>query len=197
MQASGPAARAPDDERTRVARAARGDREAFRMLLDAHRDRAYALALRIVRVPADAEEVAQDAFVRAWFALPRFRQDAAFGTWLHRIVARRAFDRLGELRRRRGREAPVDEAIPIAGELPDPALRARAARVERLMATLAPVPRAAMTLYYFEDRSVEQVAAALDLPENTVKTHLSRARATLREAWLAETKELPDELRGV
>ena len=166
-----------------VGRAAAGDREAFRELVDRHRDRAYGLALRIVRSAHDAEDVAQEAFVRAWLALPRFRGDAGFGTWLHRIVARRAFDRLEEMKRRRGREAPVEAAEALAAAPGGGGGAGRARRLERLVAALPPAQRAAVTLFYYEDRSVEQVAAALGIPVNTVKTHLSRARAALREGW--------------
>ena len=166
-----------------VGRAAAGDREAFRELVDRHRDRAYGLALRIVRSAHDAEDVAQEAFVRAWLALPRFRGDAGFGTWLHRIVARRAFDRLEEMKRRRGREAPVEAAEALAAPPGGGEGAGRARRMERLVAALPPAQRAAVTLFYYEDRSVDQVAAALGIPVNTVKTHLSRARAALREGW--------------
>src|SRR5438093_275851 len=72
-------------ERDLVDRARARDTHAFRLLVERHRDRAYSLALRMLRSPVDAEEVTQDAFVRAWAALPRFRGEASFGTWLHRI----------------------------------------------------------------------------------------------------------------
>jgi RNA polymerase sigma-70 factor, ECF subfamily len=167
-----------------VARAQGGDETAFRALVVLHQDRAYGLALRITRSPADAEEVAQDAFVRAWSALPRFRGESSFGTWLHRIVARRALDRTEELKRRGGRELHV---VDEAG-LPEPAAGGRDAgdtlrdrAVRRLVAALPGAQRMAVTLYYYEDRSVEQVAAILGMPENTVKTHLSRARTALRD----------------
>jgi RNA polymerase sigma-70 factor (ECF subfamily) len=173
-----------------VARAQGGDESAFRALVVLHQDRAYGLALRIVRSPADAEEVAQDAFVRAWSALPRFRGESRFGTWLHRIVARRALDRVAELKRRGGRELHVadEAALPEpaeAGHDPGETLRKRA--VERRVAALPPTQRTVVTLYYYEDKSVEQVATILGMPENTVKTHLSRARAALREALEGET----------
>jgi RNA polymerase sigma-70 factor (ECF subfamily) len=181
-------AEARREERELVARARSGDAEAFRALVDRHRDRAYGLALRIVRVPSEAEEVAQDAFVRVWRALPGFRGESSFGTWLHRIVARRAIDRAALVRGGRAREADLDaagepEAPERLREL-DEALRAR--RLERLMDRLSEVQRAAMTLFYWEDRSVEDVAMRLGLPPNTVKTHLARARAVLRAAWMEE-----------
>ncbi len=178
----------PGHVRALVERARGGDQEAFRELVVLHQDRAYGLALRITRSPADAEEVAQDAFVRAWQGLSRFRGESSFATWLHRIVARRALDRWSQLKTRRGREVGVEEAAA----LPEPGERfpgagggletARARRLERLVLELPAAQRAAVTLYYYEDRSVEQAAAILGMRENTVKTHLARARAALRAA---------------
>jgi RNA polymerase sigma-70 factor (ECF subfamily) len=173
-------------ERTLVDRARAGDEEAFEMLVDLHRDRVFALALRVTRSRDDAQDVAQEAFVRAWLALPRFRGDSSFGTWLHRIVARRAVDRAVTLQARRAREAGVEhlDALPAAGGGPRDAVLAM--RLERLMGDLSPAQRAAVTLFYWEDRPVEEIAGILEMPENTVKTHLSRARAALREAWMRE-----------
>src|ERR1041385_6411350 len=81
------------DESHRVARARAGDEAAYQALVEAHQDRVYGVAVRIVGRPEDAEEVAQDAFLRAWRALPEFRGESAFGTWLHRITSRLAIDR--------------------------------------------------------------------------------------------------------
>lgn len=200
----GPSGRAPapgrseerEEERELVQRARHGDEAAFGLLVGRHGNRAYALALRIVRSPSDAEEVTQDALVRAWRALPRFRGDSAFSSWLHRIVVRKAFDRAAVLKRRRGNEIGSEaiEAMPAAEAGPgtDPEGRERGARLERLVAGLADVPRTVVTLYYYHDRSVAEVAGILKMPENTVKTHLSRARAVLRAGWAGdETREAP------
>ena len=170
---------APDED-TLVRRAQAGDQAAFRGLVARHRDRAYALALRLTGSAADAEEVAQDAFVRAWRALPAFRREAKFGTWLHRIVARLGLDRRVQLVARGKREAPE-------GDAPEPAAPEAGDDNERMLALLlAELPeraRAAVVLYYYEDRSVNEVARILGVPEGTVKTLLSRARTSLREAW--------------
>ena len=173
------------EERRLIARAQAGDTGAFRELVERHQARAYTLALRILRSTADAEEVAQDVFVRVWTALPGFRGESSFGTWLYRIVARRAFDRAQVLKHRRAHER-LDEQLPerASPELDHDALRA--AKLERLVAALPPAQRAAVTMYYYEGRSVEQVAHVLGMPENTVKTHLLRARAALRAAWTHE-----------
>jgi len=172
------------DESALVARARLGDEAAFRILVDRHRDRAYGLALRMLRSTVDAEDVTQEAFVRAWRALPAFRGDAGFGTWLHAIVARRSLDRLAQMKRRRGREAELDAAGDVAAPDAKSPERETARRLEALMERLSAPQRAVIALFYYEDRSVEDVAIVLGMPENTVKTHLSRARAALREGWM-------------
>jgi RNA polymerase sigma-70 factor (ECF subfamily) len=177
------------DEADWIARARAGDERAFAVLVERHRDRAYALALRMLRLPAEAEEVAQDAFVRAWRALPGFRGDAKFSTWIHRIVVRRCLDRAAVLRTRSGRETelePTPEPVAAADAALDPEQRARAARLAHLMTELTETQRLVVTLFYHQDRSLEDVARTLGLPENTVKTHLHRARAVLREGWMRE-----------
>ncbi|HET9251502.1 MAG TPA: RNA polymerase sigma factor [Candidatus Eisenbacteria bacterium] len=175
-------------------RCRKGDTLAFRALVEAHQDRAYALALRIVRTSQDAEEVAQDAFVRAWRSIGEFRGDAAFGTWLHRIVVRRALDRAETLRARSAREVERDDDSPDRLDSQGSAHGSEAAssplsrRLARLLASLPPVQRAALSLHYYEDRSVSEIAALLEMPEGTVKTHMSRARAALRQAWAREAR---------
>lgn len=176
-----------DFEATLLERCTSGDTRAFQTLVEAHQDRAYALALRIVRSESDAEEVAQDAFVKAWLAIGEFRGESSFATWLHRIVVRRALDRAETLRTRGRREERLEPepdvvgapaaSVPAETESPD------TRRLARLMDSLAPIQRATLTLHYYEDRSVSEIAAMLDLPEGTVKTHMSRGRAALREAW--------------
>ncbi len=179
------------EERRLIARAQAGDTGAFRVLVDQHRTRAYTLALRILRSTSDAEEVAQDAFVRVWTALPGFRGESSFSTWMYRIVARRAFDRAQVLRNRRARELEEEHlperAAPEGGD--DDTLQA--ALLQRLVAGLSAAQRSAVTMFYYEGRSVEQVAELLGMPENTVKTHLLRARAALRAAWTHEVGEAP------
>jgi len=175
-------------EREWVDRARGGDTEAFRKLVERHGDRAYGLAFRMLGSAAEAEEAAQDAFLRAWRALPGFRGESTFSTWLHRIVVRRALDRQAVLKTRRAREAPLDETVerdlaaPAAG---DSALQRT---LDRLLDSLSDVQRAAVMLYYYEDRSVDEVARMLGLPEGTVKTHLHRARGILRAGWLAQER---------
>jgi RNA polymerase sigma-70 factor (ECF subfamily) len=180
-----------------IDRARSGDMEAFRRLIERHQDRAFGLALRILGVEADAEEAAQDAFLRAWRALPEFRGEARFGTWLHRIVLRCAYDAAARRGRRSAREVSLEAMAegsgvePAGPPGPDPAAAGdRARTLGRLLERLPEVQRAAIVLYYYEDRSIEEVARVLDLPANTVKTHLHRARAALRASAAREGIEV-------
>src|SRR5262249_58645626 len=118
------------------ARAQAGDTGAFRELVERHQASAYTLALRILRSSADAEEVAQDAFVRVWTALPGFRGESTFATWLYRIVARRAFDRAQVLKHRRARERQ-DEKLPEPAAPVRDEDTLRAARLQELVAGLS------------------------------------------------------------
>lgn len=165
-----------------------GDTRAFEALVEMHQDRAYALALRIVRSESDAEEVAQDAFVKAWLSIREFRGESAFATWLHRIVVRRALDRADSLRARGAREERLDPdraGVGNAAAAPDSPRPddAGSRGMARLMDALPPLQRAALALHYYEDRSVSEIATLLELPEGTVKTHMNRGRAALRLAW--------------
>lgn len=177
------------DEKALIARAQSGDRAAFRTLVERHQARAYTLALRILRSASDAEEVAQDAFVRVWTALPGFRGESSLSTWIYRIVARRAFDRAAVLKNRRAREHATDTMPDAPAPPPADDDTIRAVKLQRMIEGLSAPQRAAVSLFYYEGRSVEQVAAMLSMPVNTVKTHLSRARAALREVWTREMGE--------
>lgn len=177
------------EEREWIERARAGDTAAYRRLVERYSDRAYGLALRMLGSPSEAEEVAQDGFVRAWRALPRFRGDSSFSTWLHRIVVRRALDRSAVLKARRARETGLEDAATL--EAPGGGTggsEALSRRLDRLLGSLSEVQRAAILLYYYEDRSVEQVSRTLGIPIGTVKTHLHRARGLLRAGWVEEER---------
>jgi RNA polymerase sigma-70 factor (ECF subfamily) len=168
------------EERDWIARCRAGDARAYRALVERYQDRAYALAYRMVRSRSDAEEIAQDAFVRAWRGIGEFRGDASFMTWLYRILSRLALDRAETLKARRAREVAVDDREEPVSLPPDLGL---ARRMDQLLGELPPRERAALTLFYYEDRPIAEIAQMLGMPENTVKTHMSRGRAALREAY--------------
>lgn len=165
-----------------MAWAAAGDRTAFDLVVARHGRRALRLALRVVGDAAEAEDVAQEAFLRAWRAAPRFDPDRArVSTWLHRIVVNRAIDRV----RRRGTAAPLvglAEGIPDPAAGPDAGLDAAAERtaLDAALAALPPRQRAAIALAYEDGLSGAEAAAALAISERALEGLLRRARLLLR-----------------
>ena len=163
--------------------AAAGDRAAFGLLVERHGERALRIALRVLGDSAEAEEVAQDAFLRAWQAAANFDPDRArFTTWLHRITLNLAIDRT----RRRGRAPEAGEAALSELSDPGPGPEASAAAAQEraaLEAALALLParqRAAIALAYEEGLSGAEAAAALDVSERALEGLLRRARLMLR-----------------
>ncbi|MDR7413519.1 MAG: sigma-70 family RNA polymerase sigma factor [Armatimonadota bacterium] len=168
----------PDDDAL-LARARAGDLDAFEELVRAYQDRIYDLAYRITGNREDAVDAAQDAFVRAYQALPRFRQDAAFGTWLYRTATNAAVD----LVRRRAAGPPVE--LPTnypAPDTPETAARRREVgrRVQAALAHLSPEFRAAVVLRDLHGLAYRDVARILQVPVGTVRSRLARAREALR-----------------
>lgn len=170
-----------------VARAQAGDAAAQRWLLGRYRARIVRLAAHVLRGEADAEDVAQEAFVQAFRHLSSLRRDgASFGPWLRRIAVRRCLDRL----RRAGRrlEAPADEAREGA----DRGGEARADTrllVEALLDKLSAPLRAALVLRECEGLDYDEIADILRVPVGTVRSRLHAARAQFRALWLAAESE--------
>jgi RNA polymerase sigma-70 factor (ECF subfamily) len=173
------------EEREWVTGAAQGDAAAFRALVDRYRDRVLALAWRMVGEAQLAEEVAQDSFVRAWQALPRFRGESRFSTWLYRITVRRAYDARMAMNRRRGHELEVEPSAldRLATVEDEPGSARLRLRLEHLLSELPETSRAVLTLFYVADQSITDIAGVLGLPAGTVKTHLFRSREALRKSW--------------
>src|SRR5690349_20552831 len=162
-----------------MARAGRGDARAFHTLTQRHAGRAVALARRMLGSDAHAEDTVQDALLRVWTHAPRWRPEAAFRTWLYRVVVNLCLNA-----RRRAPELPLD----AAGDVADMALGADAQietreRDQRLAAAVDVLParqRAAVVLTYQEGLSNADVAAVLDTSISSVETLLVRAKRTLR-----------------
>lgn len=165
-----------------MGRAAQGDERAFQTLARRHAAGALRVARRILGNGALAEEIVQDAFLRVWINAPRWRPDAAFRTWLYRIVINLCLN----VRRR-----PADLPLPAAGDPADPAPDAGAAlelaeRDRKLAAAINALParqRAAIVLTYQEDLSNAEVADVLDVSVSGIETLLVRAKRALRAAF--------------
>jgi RNA polymerase sigma-70 factor (ECF subfamily) len=180
-----------NDDAPLVARAQAGDARAFEVLVNRHGPRVYNLALRLVRDPEEAEDLAQEALVRAWRALGGYRGEARFGTWLYRIVTRVCYDRMPRLAAdlaALGDEA--EEMLRLADPAPEPAALALAsdlaAQLHAAMDGLPPGFRLLLALRHLQELSYADIAAVTGLPEGTVKSGLSRARAQLRAALEAD-----------
>jgi RNA polymerase sigma-70 factor (ECF subfamily) len=166
-----------------VARAQKGDEAAFEQLVRRHQRYVFNLAYRVLDDYAEAEEVAQEAFVRVWRGLPGFRGQAQFTTWLYRIVYNLCLNRLPGLRRELLQIEPLEEVL-VSSDPSPPELFAARELSAFLHAQLDRLPekyRMVLTLRYLQHLSYAEIAAALELPMGTVQTHLHRARRLLRE----------------
>ncbi len=167
------------DERDLIARSCAGDLDAFDSLVRAHQERIYNLAYRLTGNREDATDAAQEAFVRAYQALPRFRQASAFSTWLYRIATNAALD----LVRRRPAIPPVElTADHPARDDPEAEAQRREThrRVHAALGHLPPEYRAAVVLRDLQGLEYEEVARVLQVPIGTVRSRISRGREALR-----------------
>ncbi len=175
----------PEDVGELVAAARDGDREAFEALVKATYADTYTLAYRLTGDEEDARDVVQEAYLRAFKGIRRFRGDAQFSTWMYRITANCASTQLGKRNRHRHDEL-LDDA-PLADEDPerDPQQRADASSLrDRLNVALAELPpklRAVVVLRDVYDLPHEDIAAELGISESAAKVRLHRARRKLRE----------------
>ena len=187
---------AEHDEHKLVERARAGDVEAFGALVLAHQQFVYNLAWRALGDEHDAQDAAQEAFLRVWQALPSFRGQAQFRTWLYRIVTNLCYSRLPRLRQQVAAMGDLEMA-----SLPDETQADPAAQVEageqraflwRQIDELPESYRVLVMLRYQQGLAYEEIATVMSLPLGTVKTGLFRARVRLREA-LREFQEAPYE----
>ena len=178
------AARAPEELGALVLAARDGDRDAFEQLVRATASDTYSLAHRLVGNEDDARDVVQEAYLRAFRGIQRFRGDAQFSTWLHRITANCAATHLGRRLRHRHEELGEDDGL-VDASTPDPATVAEShALRDRLTAELAELPprlRAVVVLRDVYDLPHEAIAAELGISVAAAKVRLHRARKRLRE----------------
>lgn len=171
-----------------IARAQAGDRFAIDWLIARYRSRVVRLATHILRRPGEAEDVAQEAFVRAFRNLRGYRKEGRFYTWLYQIVVRVCLDR-----RRLARwdaETPLNELSDTSDEsremLADVETRLV---VAKLLEELTPPLRAMLVLRELEGLEYEEIAQVVQIPVGRVKWRLHTARARFRELWLNAMQE--------
>lgn len=186
------------EEAVLIEAAKSGDQEAFRHIVERYQGAVYNLAYRMLGNPDDAEDAAQEIFVRVYRQLARYDSSRKFSTWVLAIATNYCID---QLRRRRVQFVPLEQIVPWA--------RTREAGPERLaldrevtdelqdlLKRLPEKYRAVLILRYWEDLSCAEIGATLSLPEGTVKTQLHRARKAV-ERLMAEQREPRDALSRV
>lgn len=180
----------PQTDTAAVALARDGDSDAFRALVDRHSRAVYRLAHRMTGNPQDAEDVVQETFLKAYRQLGRFESRANFGTWLHRIAVNCSIDLIRSRKHQEtGHDAadldlldasddqrvdPSPERLMLSSEVQE--------RVNRAMAGLTPMERAAFVLRHFEGQSIEDISRALGLKANAAKHSIFRAVRKMRLA---------------
>jgi len=182
------------EDATLVRRTLAGDQEAFAALVEKYKDPVFNVAYRMLGNPTEAEDVAQEAFVRAYTQLRTYKDSHRFSTWLLSITSHLAID---QLRRRRFLALPLDnvpflEWIADAGVSPEQAALAgeTADEMQQVLQALPPKYRAVLVLRYWNDLSYEEIANMLNLTPALVKARLHRARELVARTMKSQGSEL-------
>ncbi len=193
----------PEQEMHCVRRVLDGDVNAFEQLMNAHEKTVYNLALRALGNPQDAEDLTQEAFLKAYRSLSSFRGDSKFSVWLYRIVSNLCLDYLRARSRRPAQSLTVEDDEGEVGELeipdehfsPEKLLDRKLTResVQRGLASLPDDARQILLLRELKGLSYEEIADVLDLEPGTVKSRIFRARKKLC-AFLLQDGNLPDSI---
>ena len=175
-----------------VARAQHGDQNAFAQLVETYQMPVYNLAYRMLGNANDAEEAAQETFLRAYAQLKKFHADQKFATWLLSICAHHCIDRL---RRRRFlwislEDSALNDALVSDDPAPDDELLRRESQqeIERLLERLSPAHRLVVVLRYWHEQSIEEIAKTTGDSVSAVKVKLHRARQALGRALVADER---------
>jgi RNA polymerase sigma-70 factor (ECF subfamily) len=177
-------------EAERIRRAADGDVNAFSSLVEEHRPRVLRTAYGIVGSTQEAEEIAQEVFIKVWRSLPGYNRIGAFSSWLYRITVNASIDRIRRRReetslddRSEGTTPLVDRLSEKRSEIPEEVVvRQDSNRIIReAIEELSPNARATLILREYEQLSYREIAEALDIPIGTVMSRLNYARRALRK----------------
>jgi len=164
-----------------VRKAREGDEKAFRTLLEDHYTLIYSVVRGVVGPRSETEDIVQEVFIKIFRALGGFRGEARLSTWIYRIARNEA---INALQKRRPELVPLEDCDELAACGPDPeAMRRRTVtreRLELLMERLDEPQRVALKLRYMGEKSYEEIADLMEIPLGTVKTHIYRAKLSLK-----------------
>ena len=178
------------EEQVLVMRAQWGEQDAFRVLVERYQNLVYTLALRMTDNADDASDVAQEAFLKAWKGLPRFRMDAKFSSWLYRLTVNAATDLLRRRQKRQeelsleGEELAIDPVDPAPSPHQQVEQKLRREILFRCVSQLSENHRRILLLREVNGLDYEEIGRVLELTPGTVTSRLARARKELREKLL-------------
>ncbi len=157
-----------------------GDQQAYAVLVDKHKYYAFSIALKVLQNRSEAEEVAQDAFVKAYHHLSKFNREARFSTWLYRIVFNTA---ISAKRKNKQIFQSIENTIVEYNPGSEGTLESTDKKkyVNQAMAKLNDADRTALSLFYLEEFSLDEIAAITDSAANTIKVRIHRARQRLAD----------------
>lgn len=170
----------------------RGNLNAYGQLILKHEKFAFTLALRILKNREEAEEAAQDAFMKAFHSLNAFEGNAKFTTWLYKIVYNEA---LGRLRKTKNNSLPLEEIFELPSDSADYLdglkslqLKERKELIQQGLADLKPAESAILILFYLEEQSIKEIEQIMSLTSSNIKILLHRGRKNLLESMRSITK---------
>lgn len=172
-----------------------GDTQAFTLLVETYQRPVYNLCYRMLGNAQDAEDAAQETFMRAYLSLHRYDSSRPFSTWLLSIAAHYCID---QIRKRRVQIVSVEE-LPVP-DLPEPSpgmetnlsRKEEQLRIRAVLGALEPTDRAAVVMYYWYDFSYDEICQALSLTMSALKSRLHRARRAMAEEWQKQQPAAPD-----
>lgn len=168
-----------------IERIRRGDREAFAFLVNRYKAPAYSIALKILKNPGNAEEVVQEAFVRAFHSIKQFREECKFSTWLYRIVYNTS---ISQIRKNRTSDVSLEDVaennpdfIELNDALKQVSTKEVSGIIQKALDGLNETDFTILTLYYYEDKSLKEIACVLGIKYSNAKVNIQRARAKLHD----------------
>lgn len=175
-----------ENEQSLIRRAKQGDTDAFESLVNRHAQYVFNLALRVVKNPEEAEDMTQEAFLKAWRGLSNFREESKFNTWLYRIVTNVCYNRMPKVKRELA-ALPIDEFAQDLSDSQAPVDLAYlstelGATIHQAIAELPESYSLLISLRHLQGMNYNEIAEVTGMPLGTVKTGIFRARKLLRES---------------
>ena len=167
-----------------------GNTNAFSVLVDQYKDLVFTLACKMLKNKEEAEEVAQDTFLKVFNSLPRYKEEAKFSTWIYKITYNTCLDRLKKNKKERvviyTDDFNVHQANQIETVLENIDEKERNEKIQECMQLMPPEDAFLLTLYYFDDQSLEEIAKVIDCNSNNVKIKLYRSRKKMASILKAQ-----------